>query len=285
MARWRRRCVALGLALGLYVGSVQSATRAHAQAADAQAEDQTQSARRLFDEGLKFVESQHWEEAADRFGRVLAIRASAIVSYNYASALVHLNRMVEASRALRGVVADPNASPEVVEAARTLLSGVEPRIGQLTVRLHGDTTDVQITIDDEPLPEGDIGIPVPVDPGEHIVRATRGGLPIARRKVEIHEGAPLLNVTIDVVPLPGAVAAQNREGAQGNTSTIPTDERAERDDSGGGAPWLWIVGGSVVVVGAAVIIGLLVANPSDPDPVVGNTDPAVLRGKVTGAMP
>lgn len=277
--RLRRSVGVLALALLWNVCAIDGLSRVRAQAVP---DAQTVEARKLFDEGLAFVERQEWQEAADRFGRVLAIRSSAIVSYNYASALVHLDRMVEASRALRGVVADPGASPEVVEAARTLLSGVEPRIGQLTVRLRGDTTDVLVTIDDEPLPEGSIGVPVPVDPGGHVVRATRGGLPIARREVEIHEGSPLLNVTIDVVPLPAAVAHEaGSTVAQDSPDTFASD-RAATDE--GGNAWVWIVGGSVLAVGTAVVVGLLVAGGSDADPVLGNTEPAVLRGKVTDTM-
>jgi hypothetical protein len=258
-----------------------------ASAQSTEGPDQTQEARRLFDEGLRYVESQQWEQAADRFGRVLAIRASAIVSYNYASALVHLGRMVEASRALRGVVADPAASPEVIEAARTMLSGVDTRIGQLTVRLRGDTTDVQITIDNEPLPEGSVGIPYPVDPGEHVVRATRGGRPIARRKVEIHEGAPLLNVTIDVIPMPDAVAAPGGTGSAAESTSTNQAGHAEPTEAdseqGGKTPWMWIIGGSAVAVVAVVVVGVLIASPSEPDPLLGNGDPAVLHGRV-GAL-
>lgn len=250
--------------------------------AQAPADAQTSEARKLFEEGLRFVESQQWQEAADRFGLVLAIRASAIVSYNYASALVHLGRMVDASRALRGVVADPAASRDVVEAARTLLGEVDPRIGQLTVRLRGDTTDVVVTIDDAPVPAGSIGIPVPLDPGQHVVRATRSGLPLARRVVEVTDGAPLINVEIDVVPLPSAVAdnAQTTPAPASNSAPL-----AEPADDGGNGSLMWIVGGSVLAVGAMVVVGLLVASPSDPDPVSGNTDPPILRGRVIAAMP
>jgi len=251
-------------------------------AQEASGGDATAEARALFEEGLQFVEAQQWAEAVDRFGRVLAIRSSAIVSYNYASALVKLDRLVEASRALRGVIADPSAAPEVVEAARALLEGVEPRIGQLTVRLRGDTARVVVTLDDEPLPEGSIGIAVPVDPGERVVRVTRDGLPIARRVVNVAEGAPLHNLTIDVVPMPTEVA--------GTSPTGPDDDHArlaanENSDSGGGTPWGWIIGGGVVAVGVAVVVGVLVATPSDPDPVRGNTDPAVLRGRVALLQP
>lgn len=243
--------------------------------------DSTAEARALFEEGLQFVEGQQWAEAVDRFGRVLAIRSSAIVSYNYASALVKLDRLVEASRALRGVIADPSAASEVVEAARALLEGVEPRIGQLTVRLRGDTARVVVTLDDEALPEGSIGIAVPVDPGERVVRVTRDGLPIARRVVNVAEGAPLHNLTIDVVPMPTQVAGASPNGPNADRAHLAANDNA---DSGGGTPWGWIIGGSVVAVGVAVVVAVLVA-PSDPDPVRGNTDPAVVRGRVALMQP
>lgn len=244
--------------------------------------ESTAAARALFEEGLQFVEAQQWAEAVDRFGRVLAIRASAIVSYNYASALVKLERLVEASRALRGVIADPSASSEVVEAARALLEGVEPRIGQLTVRLRGDAARVVVTLDDDPLPEGSIGIAVPVDPGERVVRVTRDGLPIARRVVNVVEGAPLHNLTIDVVPTPTEVAVASPSGPNDDRAHLAANEHA---DSGGGTPWGWIIGGSVVAVGVAVVVAVLVASPSDPDPVRGNTDPPFVRGRVALSQP
>jgi hypothetical protein len=264
-----RRFALVGL-MAVFSAIVHAPKPASAQATP---DEQTQQARALFEEGLRFVEGQQWQEAADRFGRVLAIRASATVSYNYASALVHLGHMVEASRALRGVAADPAASREVVEAARTLLAEVEPRIGQLTVRLRGDVSNVSVTIDDKPLPEGSIGIPVPLDPGQHIVRATRGGLPLARRAVDVTDGSPLLNVTIDVVPLPATVAANAPPSAGANPMPLPDTA----DDDGGSGTIYWMVGGGVLAVGAMVLVGVLLASPSDPDPVVGNTNPSVVH--------
>lgn len=277
----RRAAVRLAVALAMLtaVATGVAPARTSAQAGGV---DRTAEARTLFEEGLRFVEAQQWQEAADRFGSVLAIRASATVSYNYASALEHLGRIVEATRVLRGVVADPSASREVVEAARKLLAAQEPRIGQLTVRLRGDTSDVLVTVDDQTLPEGSIGIPVPVDPGEHVIRATRNGLPLARRKVEVTEGSTSINVEIDVVPLPSAVAAEASPPADQAAQPLSLDTDS---GDGGGSTWIWIAGGSVLAVGAMVLVGLIVANPSDPDPVHGNTDPPVLHGRVGASTP
>ena len=58
----------------------------------------TEEARRLFAEGIEFVEQERWAEAEERFRRVLVLRGSQVVAYNLASALEHLGRFVEAAR-------------------------------------------------------------------------------------------------------------------------------------------------------------------------------------------
>src|SRR5712671_6532786 len=79
---------------------------AHGRAQEVATEQSTDLARQLFNEGLDFVEHEHWAEVEDRFRRVLALRSSHVVSYNLASALMHLGRFCESSELLRAIVRD-----------------------------------------------------------------------------------------------------------------------------------------------------------------------------------
>src|SRR5882672_1974841 len=82
--------------------------RAQQQSSAPISAEATDQARQLFNEGLALVEHEDWAGAEERFRRVLALRSSHVVSYNLASALTHLERLVESAELLRGVARDPS---------------------------------------------------------------------------------------------------------------------------------------------------------------------------------
>ncbi len=100
------------------------AAPAGGEAAGENDEQNVDQARQLFAEGLDFVEHEDWVNAEDRFRRVLALRSSHVVTYNLASALMHLGRLVESSELLRSVVRDPSADATTHDAATQLLSEI-----------------------------------------------------------------------------------------------------------------------------------------------------------------
>ncbi len=162
---------------------------------------ETAAARALFEEGVGLADQARWPEAADRFRRSLSMRPSPVVAYNLASALVHLERLVEASELLQSVSRDESAPEEARAAARALLEEVQPRLGRLTVHLDGDPTGAAVRLDDRVLPAEAVGVAIPADPGTRTVRVVRGEEVVAQADVQVAEGGAA-ETRIEVPPPP-----------------------------------------------------------------------------------
>lgn len=89
----------------------------------------------------------------------------------YASAARHLRELI------RKAPNDPKPSRRLWGTfARRELSEIEPSIAHLVVRTEGETEgEIAITLDGAKLPVQVLGVPVDVDPGEHVVEATAKG--------------------------------------------------------------------------------------------------------------
>lgn len=256
----------------------------------------TEEARKLFAEGLDFVEAEDWVQAEERFRRVLAMRGSHVVAYNLASALEHLGRLVEAAELLRPVARDASVEPRTQVAAERLLAQIEPRIGSLTVRLSGDSQGALVRLDDKQVQISEQVLTVSVDPGAHRVVVERDGVIAASRTVQVGGDASLqTSISIDIPPRLGAsgsalgakpagprripLGSLKPEGTRAPKAAV--DRGPPPRDEGGsvlGAWWLWTAVG-VVAVGAGVTVALLVLD-DEAKPVRGDTDPPVVRGKV-----
>jgi hypothetical protein len=263
------------------------ATR-HPTEGDSAAVDQ---ARKLFAEGLKFVELEDWAQAEDRFRRVLALRSSHVVAYNLASALVHLGRIVESSELLRAIVRDATAEATTREAATQLLSEIEPRIGSLTIRVSGDATGASLKLDDKQVELTGSVQTVSVDPGEHHVALARDGAELISKSAQVGGDAPLqVELTLELNPPPAPEAAARAASAISATPRhAPTAATSQETDHGEPAPsqrsssllaspWLWAGAGAVVA--AAVVAIVLLAPASKGATVSGDTSPPLIHGRV-----
>ena len=90
----------------------------------AQAEEdvqQTAMARSLFAQGIELMAEERYEAAATYFERSLGLRESPVVHYNLASALLQLERFVEAVEHLTRVLSDDGAPARARAAAEQLM--------------------------------------------------------------------------------------------------------------------------------------------------------------------
>lgn len=249
-------------------------------------EGSLEEARQLFEQGLAHVEAAEWALAEQTFRRVLAIRSSPVVAYNLASALAQLGRLIESAELLRLVVRDPAVDAAIRDPAQQLLAQIEPRIGSLTVRVHGDTEGVILHLGDRMLGQGELVQAISVDPGLHVVFAEKNGERVAAEEVRVGGDAPLkAEVTFDLrekEPPPPPVDLRVKQLPSEHTSPEPRDD----DDSAWSSPWLWTGAGAVIVAG--VVVAVLVATGGETttaDPIGGDTDPPIVRGRVMEASP
>lgn len=217
----------------------------------------TTMARALFDEGLRFVDTEHWAEARDRFARVLTLRYSAVAAYNLALAEARLGRGVVAAATLRKLLSDPTLDPKVHDRANALLSEVEGRFGWLTLHVVGDCKGCTIYLDREEWPWAAVGVSVPIDPGSYALRLRIDDKLIAEQRLEV---APAAKVEASLLA-PGAAKLAAGGTTEGVALAPAGDAAQARSEKSGSfnpltSGWFW---GAMGVVAAGVVATIVLA--------------------------
>jgi len=236
--------------LVLCQGAFAQAHPAHESSAEVEARNTTM-ARALFDEGLKYVDSEQWEQAQDRFGRVLTLRYSAVAAYNYGLALARLGRGVVAASTLRRLLTDANLDPHVHEHASSLLRDVEARFAWLNVRVQGECKGCEVSLNEQIWPWAAIGVFVPVDAGSYALRLRLGSNVLAEQRLSI-AAAERLEATLSSGHPAASAAASSEQARPGNPMVAPAPQLATERSRGSvlKSGWFWGAMG-VLVIGAA----------------------------------
>lgn len=154
----------------------------------------------LYKEGMALAEKGDWKEAAEKFRKVVEIRAAPKALFTLAQAEEHLGRLVAAKAAYEQAKSDSKAADaEVAKAATDALSSLTPRIAHLTIALGPNDQGARATIDGAAASASQA---TDVDPGRHRVHAETPGKRPFNRDVTITEGA---SETVNVVLEPFAV--------------------------------------------------------------------------------
>lgn len=247
--------------------------------AAAQTEDASRaaSARALFEEGVALADQGHWEEASDRFRRALALRDSAVIAYNLASALQETGRLIEASELLRRVRADAAADAELRASASSALAALEPRIAKLSVQVRDRQSADHVRLDARELLPAELDVALPIDPGAHTLRVERAGQTVAERALTIAEGESQTVVLEIAPPVPTprevAVAAPPVQAAPAHTS------HAEPPLTG---RWYFWAGVGAAAVGVGVLVAVLASAGGGElsEPAAGDFEPGVVGVRV-----
>jgi hypothetical protein len=254
-----RVCFVLGsLAVLLAAPVVQAQDAAHASAA----------ARALFQEGVTCSDGGDWACAAERFGQAYRLRASPVIGSNYAIALMHLERWVEATEAFRAVQRDPSTAAVLRGDAERFIAEIEPRLGRITLRLVGPADEVVVVVDGHD-DTSFVGAPVPIDPGDHVVEARRDGEVIAHATTHVDSGARVVvELTIPERPSEAAETPSVAPVLIAETPSVPPLP------SDGGEPvhhteiyeewWFWTIIGVGVAAGVGVTAGVVASTGTVP---------------------
>ena len=148
----------------------------------AQDEQGTAAARTLFHEGIACVDMNDHVCAVDRFRRSNELRASPVVAFNLAGSETELGHLVVASELYRMVLR--TAEGELAQAAQSALDLIVPRLARVTVIV--DTT-AQVMLDGSEMQVAMHGVAIPLDPGEHQLRAHYGEEQVAEDTFSVGE--------------------------------------------------------------------------------------------------
>ena len=251
-------------------------------------------ARALFEEGLRHVDAEEWALAADRFGRVIALRYSAVAAYNLALARSHLGQSVLALEGLRELLAQPNLEANVHDVALQLQKEQTAQVGWLTVQLRGPCEGCTVQLDGKTLPQAALGVAVPVDPGHHALGLVRADRSVAMRDLTMARGARIemrldAPAAVTRAPLASEAAATSEPAADSsNDASLVSAPSAALQDSPGAddkrslfkSPWFW--GGVGVLAAGVVTLGVVLAGngTQTQPPVPGDFSPRVIAGEV-----
>lgn len=159
--------------------------------ANAQSARDTAAARQQFRAGLAAAERGRWEEARDAFLRSDRLAARPATRFNLALARIECGELVEASEGLRAFLRDARDARYAAyrERSERELAALETRIPSLRIEIVGDPSGVTLTLDQVPLLDDAVGIAIPINPGAHILVATRGGEEVGRAEIDVTESS------------------------------------------------------------------------------------------------
>lgn len=188
--------------------------------ASAQSDEQRAGARTLATEGAQAFNEGRFKDAVDLFGKAESLLHAPPHLLFMARAHAKLGQFVKAREAYLKVVKEqlppnaPQAFRDAQAAAEEERKQVEPHIGRLKVTVEGaeGAKDLAVAVNGQPFPVVLLGVPQPIDPGEHSVTATATGFKqAAPATVSIKDagsGAVAVKMVVDdSVPPPGATPA------------------------------------------------------------------------------
>lgn len=176
----------------------------------AQTDDDRAGARVAATEGVKAINEKRWADAADLFTRAESLVHSPVHLLYLARAQEKLGRLVKARENYNRVIRErigadsPEAFRQAQASAQQEVGAVEARLAAVTLTVQGEKGQVTVTMDGEKVPPALIGLPLPVDPGEHTFQASGTNLKSDPVSVTVTEGGKSA-VTLIVKSAPGSV--------------------------------------------------------------------------------
>src|SRR4051812_25224189 len=227
----------------------------------AQSDEQRAGARTLATEGAQAFNEGRFKDAVDLFTKAESLMHAPPHLLFMARAHSKLGQFVRAREAYLKIVKEqlapgaPQAFRDAQAAAEEERKQVEPHIGKLTVKVEGADAakDLAVTIDGQPVSTVLLGVPQPMDPGEHLVAATATGFKAAPAKVALKDagqGAVTLKLEVDA-SAPPPVAAPATPGVAPILSTEPSGAPPSDTGAGGGSNGMRI--GSYVGFGVGAV--------------------------------
>jgi hypothetical protein len=172
MSRWKRLgsaftvAAAIGLATSVALG---------------QSDIERAGARSAAEAGVQAYRDGKYQEALDLFKRAESLFHAPPHLLYIARAEEKLGHLVAAKEAYNKIVREPlaaSAPPAFASArkdAETELAALGPRVPVMTVLVTGNGANgAVVTVDGTELPKALVGIPFPIDPGEHSFQAKAG---------------------------------------------------------------------------------------------------------------
>jgi hypothetical protein len=233
------------------------------------------AARELAMSGAEAYDQEDFVTALDRFQRAEQLYKVPSITVMVARSLAKNGRVVEAvdkyEETLRMPVdaSAPEAFQRAVSDAAAELPSTRARVARLELHLPADAPpDAQVLLDERPVPPALLGVPTPVNPGQHRVKARATGKATYELELYVGEGGGRV---VDI--LFASAAPRAPDGAvSGGASKLSS------------SPWpvVLLTGGGLALVAGTVAGVSALKQKSDLDAECTPGCPAHLRDELSG---
>ena len=233
----------------------------------AQSDEQRAGARTLATEGSQAFNEGRFKDAVDLFTKAESLVHAPPHLLFMARAHAKLGQFVKAREAYMKIVKEqlapnaPQAFRDAQSAAEEERKLVEPHIGRLTISVEGadKAKGLSVAVDGQPVSNVLLGVPQPMDPGEHTVTASATGFkaaPATATLKDAGQGSVALKLEVDdSVPPATATPAAAAPGSGPVVSSAPSGAPPSDAAAGGAGNGMRIgsyVGFGVGAVGIAL---------------------------------
>jgi hypothetical protein len=207
-------------------------------AAWAQTDEQRAGARTLATEGAAAYNDGRFKDAVDLFTKAESLMHAPPHVLYIARAHTKLGQFVKAREEYIRITKEqlppnsPAAFRDAVNTAKKELDAINPKIGSLEIKVEGseNAKDLIVKVDGAPIASVLLGVPQPMDPGEHHIEATATGLKAMPQTVRLADGDKA-STMLKLEPDPGAAAAAALPGAPGAAPGAPPPGAPVQDTS------------------------------------------------------
>ena len=217
----------------------------------AQAEDQA-GARALFTDGKRLMKSGKYAEACPKLEAAQKLYSSAGILLNLGDCYEKIGRTASAWTRFgeaASVAARSNRSDDADEARRRQ-EALEPALVRLTIRVPSPVPGLVVSRDGVTLDEAIWGTTLPVDPGDHLVRAEAPGFEPWAASVSITKRGDTTTVKVPKLSATAVVGKPSPE-------RLPAEPNKPAAHAGGGGHGLalgLVIGGGLVGLGGGGVM-------------------------------
>jgi hypothetical protein len=212
------------------------------------------AAQALFEEAQRAVTAGDYEQACPKFKASYQLDPAGGTLLNLADCLEKQGRTASAWSAFKDalVVAQRDGRSERVEYAQQHIRALEAKLSYLTVEVPASSSvgQLSVQVDGTPLAAAAWGTALPVDPGEHLLRAEAPGFEPLEQKLTIGGSAAR-----EVFTLPALRA--HRPEATAPVAVEAPPVMADAEPRHPARSWAWVTGGvGVVALGVGSYFGV-----------------------------
>ncbi len=228
------------------------------------------TAEALFDQALELLKAEKLEQACDRFEQSQRVDPAVGTLLYLAECYERTGRFASAWATFREAASGAAASGQAERAqiGSDRADKLEPLLSTVTylVSTNAQLDGFVLTQDGKPIRSVVFGVPIPLDPGDHVMHAEAPGHEPWDMQVTVPKAASTVEITVPPLqPSPTPVA----EPTPPPTAPVeaPPEPPAPNDEAapaGSGDTWVWVAAGvGAVGIGVGVGFGIKAAGHDD----------------------